>query len=94
MECTRDGGGTWTQASFRLPSGAPFQAVAFANATTAIAVTGFAEIARTDDGGASWSNSTSGTTRSLFGVAFATPDVAVVVGETSIMLRTVTGGFP
>jgi photosystem II stability/assembly factor-like uncharacterized protein len=49
-------------------------------------------VLRADEHATNWSSVRTGTTRTLSGVAFVTPDIGVAVGHGGVLLRTIDGG--
>jgi len=95
---TIDGGRTWAN----QPRGVnySFQSVSFADANTGLVVgydTGLGveyigAIFRTTDGGQTWVLQPSPTTALPYDVDLINPDVATIVGDGGIILRTIDGG--
>jgi photosystem II stability/assembly factor-like uncharacterized protein len=83
--------GTWEWPNAR-PIGGAIRAVAAPSESVAWVVGDDGAIARTTDGGATWSVQRSGTGATLYGVGAATPDVAWAVGVGGVILRTTDGG--
>jgi photosystem II stability/assembly factor-like uncharacterized protein len=96
---TADGGQNWTAGTgAALATVSGFRDVAFLDANTAIAVgqgAGRGVILRSADGGRTWVAVDAGITGVLLNsaVAFASPTVGVVTGDTGSVLRTTTGGL-
>jgi photosystem II stability/assembly factor-like uncharacterized protein len=99
---TADGGQTWTAgtgAALDMVGG--FRDVAFLDASTAIAVGQSVSslnrgvILRSGDGGRTWTAVDAGITGVVvnYAVAFGSPTVGVVTGDTGSVLRTTTGGL-
>lgn len=96
---TNDGGQNWTPGTgAALTTVSGFRDVAFLDSNTAIAVgqgAGRGVILRSGDGGRTWTSVDAGITGVLvnYGVAFGSPTVGVVTGDTGSVLRTTTGGL-
>jgi photosystem II stability/assembly factor-like uncharacterized protein len=96
---TADGGQNWTAGTgAALATVVRFHDVTFLDATTAIAVgqgAGRGVILRSGDGGRTWTSVDAGITGVLvnYAVAFGSPTVGVVTGDTGSVLRTTTGGL-
>jgi photosystem II stability/assembly factor-like uncharacterized protein len=96
---TADGGQNWSAGTgTALSTVAGFQDVTFLDTNTAIAVgqgAGRGVILRSADGGRTWVAVDAGITGVLLNsaVAFASPTVGVVTGDTGSVLRTTTGGL-
>ena len=104
IQRTGDGGVTWrTQTRFpRLTKGSGIQdnarveflsGIAFVNDTTAIAVGDAGIMTATDDGGFTWLDRPSVTTRRLRAISMIDAQNGVVVGDSALILRTSDGGF-
>jgi photosystem II stability/assembly factor-like uncharacterized protein len=90
MTRSTDGGQTWSPVN--APVFEPLYAVAFANATTGVAVGRAGTIVRTTDGGANWTSVSSGTSYSLDAVSFASAAVGYASGSGGVTLVTADGG--
>lgn len=99
---TADGGQTWTAGTgAALETVGGFRDVAFLDASTAIAVGQSTSslnrgvILRSADGGRTWTAVDAGITGVFvnYAVAFRSPTVGVVTGDTGSVLRTTTGGL-
>jgi photosystem II stability/assembly factor-like uncharacterized protein len=99
---TADGGQTWTAGTgAALDTVGGFRDVTFLDASTAIAVGQSVSslnrgvILRSGDGGRTWTAVDAGITGVLLNsaVAFGSPTVGVVTGDTGSVLRTTTGGL-
>jgi photosystem II stability/assembly factor-like uncharacterized protein len=99
---TADGGQTWTAGTgAALDTVGGFRDVAFLDASTAIAVGQSVSslnrgvILRSADGGRTWTAVDAGITGVFvnYAVAFGSPTVGVVTGDTGSVLRTTTGGL-
>jgi photosystem II stability/assembly factor-like uncharacterized protein len=99
---TADGGQTWTAGTgAALETVGGFRDVAFLDASTAIAVGQSVSslnrgvILRSGDGGRTWTAVDAGITGVFvnYAVAFGSPTVGVVTGDTGSVLRTTTGGL-
>ena len=66
--------------------------VSFTDANNGTAVGSDGLILRTTDGGANWTNQTSGTTSFLNDVSFTDTNNGTAVGENGTILRTTNGG--
>lgn len=75
-----------------LPQGNPLYAISFNDAMTGTAVGKDGTILRTTDGGSTWSQQNSGTTRILEAVSFSDVNTGTVVGSSGTILRTTDGG--
>src|SRR5215471_18871486 len=63
-----------------LPQGNGLFAAAAPDSSTVVVVGNLGTILRTDDGGATWTPQSSGTTKSLFGVSFVDANTGTAVG--------------
>src|SRR5262249_31446710 len=75
-----------------LPQGNGLFAAAAPGSSTVVVVGNLGTILRTDDGAATWTTQSSGTTKSLFGVSFVDANSGTVVGVSGTILRTTDGG--
>lgn len=75
-----------------LPQGNWLHTATSIGPTTLVAVGDFGTIIRTDDGGATWTLQSSGTTNSLLGVSFVDANTGIAVGDSGTILRTDDGG--
>jgi photosynthesis system II assembly factor YCF48-like protein len=75
-----------------LPQGNSLFAVSVLDSDTGTAVGGLGTIRRTTDGGATWTQQTSGTTETLRGVSFVDANTGTAVGAVGTILRTTDGG--
>ncbi len=89
-EMVHNGEWTWQNP---LPHGHTFNDVHFADANVGIAVGDYGTIVRTTDGGATWSNISSGTTYPLRSVHFVNASLGFVCGDGAILLKTTDGGL-
>lgn len=85
---TSDGGASWQAAA--LPG--TFGAIAFADATTGVAVSGSGRAARSVDGGQTWTTVATGTNRYLSKVRFTSSTGAIAIGESGLVLRSDDAG--
>ena len=76
----------------RLPQGNFLTAAAALDSSTVVAVGAYGTILRTDDGGATWTTQSSGTTNDLYAVSFVDANTGTAVGARGTILRTNTGG--
>ena len=91
---TTDGGVSWTRGgSCGTTTSGRCNGVSLTGASTGTIVGDFGRIFRTGDGGVTWNESASGTSKSLYGVAFTDALTGWVVGGGTI-LYTATGGEP
>ena len=90
---TTNGGLNWSTVSVYNSGTWPrmLNDISFFNATTGIAVGTNGRILRSTNAGASWGSISSGTTREIKGVSFASTSVGVAVGD-QVILRTTNGG--
>jgi len=84
---TSDGGTTWSKVDTL-----PLACVQFTDAGRGTAVGLRGRIARTVDGGLTWTSQSSGTTKDLCGVWFVDANTGVAVGTGGTILRTTDGG--
>jgi photosystem II stability/assembly factor-like uncharacterized protein len=75
-----------------LPTGNNLKAVKFTNASCGIAVGELGTILRTTNGGATWTNQSTGTISSLNGIFFTDLNTAFVVGDEGTILFTTDEG--
>lgn len=95
-----DGGGVWvttdrgvTWKRYFLPvRNRAYIALDFVDAKTGWAVGANGMIAKTTDGGLTWTSQVSGTTEPLHGVCFWNADIGYAVGEQATILATQNGG--
>jgi photosystem II stability/assembly factor-like uncharacterized protein len=89
---TRDGGITWDDTVFTGVA-AGFASVDFVDARTGWAVGGSGVVARTDDGGATWTQQPSGSAAQFNDVTFVNKFDGWAIGNTGTILHTTTGGL-
>jgi photosystem II stability/assembly factor-like uncharacterized protein len=103
---TEDGGATWTElglpADFKLPEVAEEQGVlpndallyglTFADENNGWLSGEWGTILRTEDGGRTWKQQTSGVESTLFGIGFSDASNGIAVGMDSVTLHTEDGG--
>src|SRR6266851_4011468 len=75
-----------------LPQGNDLFAAAGVDPSTVVAVGDVGTILRTEDGGATWTLQSSGTSNPLLGVSFVDPNTGTAVGNNGTILRTIDGG--
>src|SRR5262249_39727951 len=87
---TEDGGRTWAAETSHLTT--TLRAIRFRDASFGIVAGDGGALATTHDGGVTWSSVASSTTSALRGVAIAqSAGVAIVVGESGVVLRSTDG---
>ncbi|MBK7856282.1 MAG: hypothetical protein IPJ79_16570 [Bacteroidetes bacterium] len=74
-------------------SGSILQSVVFTNANTGYVVGNGGVILKTINGGASWTQQTSGTSNDLFEASFLNEDTGYAVGYMGTILKTTNGGI-
>ncbi|HOP50502.1 MAG TPA: YCF48-related protein, partial [Ignavibacteriales bacterium] len=74
------------------PTSQQLNSIAFANASTAVAVGYNGTIIRSTNGGLTWQNITSPTSQQLNSIAFANASTAVAVGYNGTIIRSTDGG--
>ncbi len=103
---TADGGSNWTEvplpADFKLPAAAEEQGVmsndallyglSFADERNGWLSGEWGTILKTEDGGATWKQQSSGLETTLFGIGFSDAQHGIAVGMDSVILRTEDGG--
>src|SRR5262249_15640325 len=82
----------WFRQEPQGPMTNDFYAAAMVGPNIAIVVGADGEVARTTDGGGTWTLPSSGTHDTLFGVAFADATLGIAVGDNGTILRTDDGG--
>lgn len=88
---TMDGGVNWNTQLYDVDEPQLF-AIHFCDANNGYAVGDAGSIFHTTDGGATWTEQSSGTLAHLRGVYATSPDTAWVVGQEMLLLRTTNGG--
>jgi len=83
--------GQWDHVSYTR--GTDFTDVKFVDANTGYAVGDWGMILKTTDGGANWSEQSSGTTEYLYSVHFTDPNTGYAVGNSGIILKTINAGI-
>ncbi len=89
---TMDGGASWQMGLKPFPESYFLLGAEFTSSTTGTAVGAGGMIARTNDGGDTWSPFTRGAVADLHGVSFSDANHGVAVGMYDTILRTVDGG--
>jgi photosystem II stability/assembly factor-like uncharacterized protein len=103
---TEDGGATWQEIALPedlklpetamemgvFPSDILLYGVSFADETTAWIAGEFGSILKTQDGGKTWTQQTSGVEGTLFGIHFSDLNRGIAVGIDSVILATEDGG--
>lgn len=89
---TTDFGNTWEVQTTSLPEGIWFTGVSFVDSDHGWVTTDAGQILTTENGGASWTNQSSGVSTALRSVAFRDESVGWAVGASGVILHTEDGG--